>query len=139
MKKVQMTPGIFKGMKPVIQSRRATRVWRPDRDLAREVQFRHLGAALPPDHTELLYPANSLFTARLPDCDFSPRGTPWEARFRGVVPPPPPRSLILSSNVGGVRRGIIVNPRFVKGGLETLKGMPALKSLDGIPLQLTRQ
>ena len=73
-------PGIFKGMKVISEER-----------LEFGDQIRDLGCEclifLPPDRTECLYLPKALFTARLPGRDFSPRGTPWEARFRSVVPP----------------------------------------------------
>ena len=104
-----------------------------------------LGASLRPkfrcplpsrSHGLSLYPPNALLTPRLPGCDFYPRGTLGSAVSRRSSPSSS-RSLILSSNVGGVRSGIIVN-FLLRKGRKILEEIPALKSLDGAPLRLIR-
>ena len=68
----------------------------------------------------------------------SSRNTMGSAVSRCCSPPPPPE-LNFIEQCWGCATWDYCKPPLVKGGFETLKGMPALKSLDGIPLQLTRQ
>jgi len=113
-----MASKIFKGMKVILKEREST-----TRSAILGVSVPNFVAPLPRSHGLPLYPPNVLLTARLPDRDFSPRGTLGSAVLRRCSSPGSTRNLILSSNAGGVRGGIIVDS-LLRQGRKTLEQMP---------------